>query len=59
MSEASIKTLEHECEYLREVLADYRAGRLDLGDVKAAAHTVSLNIMRCREELTEDAHHGG
>ena len=57
MSEASIKTLEHECEHLREVLADYRAGRLDIGDIAAAARVSVMNITRSREIL-EEAHHG-
>ncbi len=57
MSEEAINVIEYECEHLREVLADYRAGRLDIGDIAAAARVSVMNITRSREIL-EEAHHG-
>ena len=49
MSEEAINVIEYECEHLREVLADYRAGRLDIGDIAAAARVSVMNITRSRE----------
>ena len=59
MSEEAINVIEYECEYMREVIARFRFGELDICDVTAAARVSAMNIMRCHEELTEEAHHGG
>ncbi len=59
MNDATIRVLECECFHLWNTLADYKTGKLDVEDIRATLHSVSLSITQCRELLAEEARHEG